>query len=42
MKYKLAFEYATYLEYCRDRAADGLQAIPESLWNAFKEEAEVA
>ena len=42
MKYKLAFQYATYREYCVDRAAHGLQVIPEKLWNSLKNDQEAA
>ena len=37
MKYKLAFQYATYREYCADRAAHGLQVIPAIGVTMFKE-----
>lgn len=34
----LAVAHCTYRDYCAYNAARGLQVIPESLWNALKEE----
>ena len=36
---KEAIEYETYEEYCAPRRALGLGVIPESLFNALKEDA---
>ena len=35
---KEAVEYATYAEYCAPRRELGLGVIPESLFNAIKED----
>jgi len=35
---KEAIEYATYEEYCAPRRELGLGVIPESLFNAIKEQ----
>jgi len=32
-----ACEYPTYKDYCEARAKEGLQVIPEKLYNALKE-----
>jgi hypothetical protein len=32
-----ATDFATFQEYAAARAADGLQALPSSLWRALKE-----
>jgi hypothetical protein len=34
----LAVAHNTYRDYCVYNAARGLQVIPESLWNALKED----
>lgn len=34
----LAVAHDTYCDYCNYNASRGFQAIPESLWNALKEE----
>lgn len=31
-------KFETYKEYCQARAIQGLQVIPETLWNALKED----
>ena len=33
----IATDYKTYQLYCLAKAAKGYQVIPESLWNALKE-----
>jgi hypothetical protein len=38
MRFKLSYEYATYLDYCAERATYGYQVMPESLWNTLKQE----
>jgi hypothetical protein len=34
----LAVSYPTYKAYCAARAAQGYYVIPETFWNALKEE----
>jgi len=34
----LATNYPTYQAYCLANAAKGYQVIPQSLWNALKED----
>ena len=34
----LATAHNTYCDYCAYNAARGLQVIPETLWNALKED----
>ena len=33
-----ATDYKTYKDYCNVRQAQGLQVIPETLWDALKQE----